>query len=84
MTYRIEYAAAAARQIERLPRDVQSRVLGRIEALAHTPRPPGAIRLTGGDAYRIRVGDYRIIYAVADELLVVLIVKVGHRREVYR
>jgi mRNA interferase RelE/StbE len=59
-------------------------VLGRIEALAHTPRPPGAIRLTGGDAYRIRVGDYRIIYAVADELLVVLIVKVGHRREVYR
>ena len=84
VTYRIEYATAAVRQIERLPRGVQVRIVARIEALAHAPRPVGSIKLAGGNAYRIRVGDYRVIYAVADELLVVLIVKVGHRREVYR
>ena len=56
----------------------------RIENLAENPRPPGAIKLAGQEAYRIRVGDYRVVYAIADERLVILVVDVGHRREIYR
>ena len=84
MTYRIEYTTAAVRQVERLPGVIRVPVLARIEALASAPRPVGAIKLAGSDAYRIRVGDYRIVYAIADELLVVVIVKVANRRDVYR
>ena len=63
---------------------MQRRILSRIELLAENPRPPGAIKLTGQDAYRIRIGDYRVIYAIADKQLVVLVVDVGHRWDVYR
>jgi mRNA interferase RelE/StbE len=63
---------------------MQRRIVEKIEALADDPRPAGSVKLTGHGAYRIRVGDYRVIYAVADDQLVVLVVEVGHRREVYR
>jgi len=82
MTYEIEYSAAAAKAIRRLPGNVQRRVVGKVEALAQNPRPHGAEKLAGHEAYRLRVGDYRIIYAIADERLVVVIVDVGHRREI--
>ena len=64
-------------------RDVQ-RLMQRIRALADDPRPPGCEKLSGLDRYRVRQGSYRIIYEVQDGRLVVLIVRVGHRRDVYR
>jgi mRNA interferase RelE/StbE len=67
-----------------MPRDSQRRIVAKIESLAENPRPHGAIKLVGEDCYRVRVGDYRIIYAIADEKLVVIIVEIGHRREIYR
>lgn len=84
MEYAIEYLPAAVRALRKLPRNLQKRIVARIEALATNPRAHGTVKLAGQEAYRARVGDYRIIYAVADERLVVLIVDIGHRREVYR
>ena len=85
MTYEIELASAARRQLRRLPPAVQARLRPRIDALADEPRPPGSEKLTAEqDRYRIRVGDYRIIYEIHDRVLLVLVVEVGHRREVYR
>jgi mRNA interferase RelE/StbE len=85
LAYRVEFSRAADRQFRGLPRRVQARLKSRIDALAADPRPPGATRLSGADdLYRIRAGDYRVIYAVQDEVLLVLVVRVGHRREVYR
>ncbi len=62
----------------------RQRIVRRIEELASTPRPPGCQKLSGQDRYRIRQGEYRIVYAVADEELIVYVVKVGHRKDVYR
>jgi mRNA interferase RelE/StbE len=84
MAYRIEYLPAAERAIESLDRPTQARVLDRIELLRENPRPPGSIKLSGEESYRIRVGDYRVIYNIYDARLVVLVIDVGHRREVYR
>jgi mRNA interferase RelE/StbE len=61
------------------------RVDERILALAEEPRPPRAVKLQGAEGYfRIRVGDYRVVYAIEDDVLIVLVVRIGHRREVYR
>jgi mRNA interferase RelE/StbE len=83
--YRVEFKPSAARAVRKLDADIQRRVIARTEALADDPRPPGAEKLEGmRDLYRVRVGDYRIIYQVADKILLVLVVRVGHRRDVYR
>lgn len=83
--YQIEVTPAARRDLRKLPRDVLERVDARIQSLATDPRPHGSVKLTNEDAlYRIRVGDYRIIYEVQDEALVVIVIRVRHRREVYR
>jgi len=82
--YQIQYAPKAARAIEGLSRDVQRRIVSRIELLAKNPRPHGTLKLAGQDAYRIRVGDWRVIYAIIDKQLLVFVVDVDHRREVYR
>jgi mRNA interferase RelE/StbE len=64
---------------------VQDKIISEINSLIDNPRPVGAVKLTGSDnLFRMRIGDYRIIYAVEDDLLVVLIVEAGHRREIYR
>jgi mRNA interferase RelE/StbE len=85
MRYQIDFVPAARRQFQKLSRDLQERLARTIDGLADNPRPHGAIKLEGAeDAYRIRVGDYRIIYEIRDTVLTVLIVRVGHRREVYR
>lgn len=85
MSYTVEVAPAARRQIRRLPRIVQKRIIKKLEALEEDPRPPGVEKLSGGaDFYRLRVGDYRIIYRVEDQILWVLVLKVGDRKEVYR
>ncbi len=77
--YRIEYAASAARQIRKLDRVARHRVLATIELLAEVPRPPGATVLVGGSGeLRVRTGDYRIVYEVHDEQLLVLVVRAAH------
>lgn len=84
MSYRVEFTTAAARQVRKLPRPARDRVLGAIEALQEVPRPPGSKKLVGEQtAWRVRVGDYRVIYDVFDESLIITVVRAGHRREVY-
>jgi mRNA interferase RelE/StbE len=83
--HRVEFAPAAARDFAALPRSVQVRLRPRIDALADDPRPPGVEHLAGGDdLYRIRVGDYRVVYSIEGDVLLVLVVRVGHRRDIYR
>lgn len=85
MTYRVELTRAAARQVKRLPPEVRERILARLETLAEDPRPHGVRKISGTeDGYRVRVGAYRILYRVEDDRLLVLVVRVAHRREVYR
>ena len=83
--YRVELAPSAARVFRTLDRAVQRRLARQIDALAHEPRPRGVEKLHGTkNRYRVRMGDYRVIYEVEDDLLLVLVVRIGHRREVYR
>ncbi len=83
--YRVEFTTAAARAIRKLPKNVRSRLLDAIGGLSDEPRPPGARKLAGADlAWRIRLGDYRVIYEVEDDALLVTVVRAAHRREVYR
>ncbi len=85
MTYRIEVAPAALRQLRKLDPPARRRVQAAVELLAEEPRPPGARQLVGGDGeWRVRTGDYRVVYEVHDQVLLVLVVAVGHRREIYR
>ena len=83
--YRVEVARKAVKTIRQLPRSDQQRIRAALDLLAGEPRPPGCIALAGEDAvYRVRVGVYRILYEVFDDRLVIYVVRVGHRRDVYR
>lgn len=86
MSYRVRFRASAARSLAKAPAAVRRRLQGAIELLAIDPRPPGAVMLRGGDRgrWRVRVGDYRVVYAIEDAELVVLVLRIAHRREVYR
>ena len=85
MAYRIEFAPRADRQFRALERSLQVRLRRRIDSLAENPRPQGIKKLAGEENfYRLRVGDYRIIYQIQEKRLIVLVVGVGHRAEVYR
>ncbi len=84
MTYTVNILRSAQRQLARVDRQDQSRLISAIEALAEDPRPSGCRKLTGRDAWRIRVGTYRVIYELDDDRLRVLVVAVGHRGGVYR
>ncbi|MBI2942026.1 MAG: type II toxin-antitoxin system RelE/ParE family toxin [Chloroflexi bacterium] len=85
MAYRVAFSRRAERQFGDLPRQVQVRLRPRIDALAENPHPPGVHRLSEAESlFRLRVGDYRIVYGIEEQALLVLVVKVGHRREVYR
>ena len=83
--YRLEFTPGADRQFRKLSKQVQARLSPHLDALAQNPRPSGVEKLTGEDnAYRLRVGDFRILYEVHNKILLVLVVKIGHRRDVYR
>jgi mRNA interferase RelE/StbE len=84
--YQIEYLKRAEKDIAGLDRVQQEKIIDAIEALARNPRPPGVTAMQGKykGHYRVRVGDYRIIYEVKDSVLVVQVVRVGHRKEIYR
>ena len=83
--YEVEVSRTAEKQLRRLPRGDQERVVRKVLILAEDPFPRGARRLTGYvDVYRVRVGRYRILYSVSRSRLVIVVLKVGHRRDVYR
>lgn len=85
MPYAISYVPSVTKVIRKLDQPTARRLLDAIEVLASDPRPSGCVQLKGGDGeLRIRVGDYRVVYDVQDDELVVLVLRVGHRREVYR
>jgi mRNA interferase RelE/StbE len=85
VVYQVEIAPAAQRQIRKLTTDVQQKIIQRLEALAVDPYPAGVVKMRGEQSlYRVRLGDYRIIYEIQDEELLILVLKVGHRRDVYK
>ncbi len=85
VSFRIEFAPSAVRELQRLPREVQVRIARKIDGLAANPRPSGSKKLQGlSDRWRIRIGDYRVIYDIHDDIVRVLVLKVGHRRDIYR
>jgi mRNA interferase RelE/StbE len=83
--YRVSIKRSAVKEIEAIPQKKErQRIIRRIGQLADNPRPPGSRKLSGHDKYRIRQGVYRIVYGIDDVEIVVLVVKVGHRKDVYR
>jgi len=81
--YRVELRPAAAKALRKLDPKVRGRIRGAIALLAQDPRPPAARALQDRPGWRVRVGDYRIIYTVQDDILLVVVVTLGHRREIY-
>ena len=85
MTYKIEFSRAAEDQFSKLPQKESKKIAKRIDKLASDPFPPKCEKLEGEDGiYRVRQGDYRILYSVFEKKLIVLVLKIGHRREIYR
>ncbi|WP_455378085.1 type II toxin-antitoxin system RelE family toxin [Petrachloros mirabilis] len=83
-SYEIIVKKSAERELRALPKRDLRRVTKRLQILSHNPRPPGSEKLSGHDQYRIRQGDYRMVYTIDEDQRVVAIVKIGHRRDVYR
>ncbi|MBO1048412.1 MAG: type II toxin-antitoxin system RelE/ParE family toxin [Dolichospermum sp. DEX182a] len=85
MTYEIIITKTIQKQLDNLPNNIQERVYEKIAQLAEEPRPDGVVKLKGYDnEYRIRIGDYRLVYEIRDEQLIVLLVQCKHRRDVYK
>lgn len=86
MSYRVIVTPAPAKFLERLRDDsLKRRIMNALRGLENEPRPPGSVKLQGErELYRVRVGDYRVVYQIQDAALVVLVVRIGHRREIYR
>jgi mRNA interferase RelE/StbE len=83
--YRIEFTNPATKQLGKLPRETQGRLIPAINDLAAEPRPHGVEKLEGyEDQYRIRVGKYRVVYKIEDDRLIVTMLRIGHRRDIYR
>jgi mRNA interferase RelE/StbE len=83
-SYKIFYMPSTEKDFRRIPKTEQTKIIKRIDSLAVNPRPPGCEKLTVQNKYRIRQGDYRIIYTIIDNELIVWVVKVGHRKDIYR
>ena len=83
-SYSIVFKQSVAKDFRQIPKKDVQRILKRIDSLSEDPRPAGVDKLSGDEKYRIRQGNYRILYTIEDEIITVTIVKVGHRRDVYR
>lgn len=84
MPYQVLVMPAADKAVAKLPKPVRARIAEQLASLANNPRPNGSVKLKDQNSYRVRVGDYRIIYTIEDKKLVVLVIEVGHRRDIYR
>lgn len=84
MAYTIVLSRTAQKQLDKLPDAAADKIMETLEMLADNPRPPGCKKLKGRQGYRIRTGDYRILYEVEDSQLLVLVLAIGHRRDIYR
>lgn len=82
--YRVIVRQSVSKDLNKIPKKDVKRILAAIRTLAETPRPPQSKKLSGQERYRLRQGNYRILYSIEDERLVVCVVKVGNRRDVYR
>ncbi len=82
--YKIKIKPSAVKELEKLPKKDLKKVVIKIQSLAFDPRPPGCEKLSGEEKYRIRQGNYRIIYSIEDNILSIVVVKVGHRRDIYK
>ena len=82
--YKILIKPSAANEIEDIPKKDRLRIIKRIQTLVNDPRPQGCEKLSGRELYRIRQGNYRIMYSISDFELIIVVIKVGHRRNVYR
>ncbi len=83
-SYSLQIKRSAVKEVEALPLKDRRRIVRKIQALARNPRPEGCEKLSGQDKYRLRQGDYRILYSVDDAAEAAVIVKIDHRRDVYR
>jgi mRNA interferase RelE/StbE len=83
-SYSVEIKRSAAKELEALPPKDRRRVVSKIESLARNPRPSGCEKLSAQEKYRLRQGDYRILYEIIDQRLLVTVVRIGNRRDVYR
>ena len=84
MAYQVEFLPSARRDLKRLPKPLQTRIFDAVRDLADTPRPAGVKKLAGEvGLWRIRLGDYRVLYKIQDDRLLVLVVRVGHRKDIY-
>ena len=81
--YKVEFKPSVWKDLDDVPKADRRRILKRIQGMSDDPRPFGSQKLAGQERYRLRQGDYRIIYSIEDGRLIVIVVKVGHRREVY-
>ncbi|MEK6806414.1 MAG: type II toxin-antitoxin system RelE/ParE family toxin [Pseudomonadota bacterium] len=82
--YELRYKASVAKDLRGLPKADVQRILAKAETLKTNPRPPGSEKLSGDEKYRIRQGDYRILYNIYDAQVIVEVIKIGHRKDVYR
>lgn len=83
--YRIEYAKGVEKDFRKIPTKAADRIAASIDKLGADPRPAGCVKLVGFEtAYRIRVGDYRVIYQIHDSVMIILVIEVGHRKDIYR
>ena len=84
MKFQIILPKSVQKELDRLPDDIARRILARLAGLETNPRPADVKKLKGRDAWRIRVGDYRVIYEIHDRVLQIIVITAGHRREIYR
>jgi mRNA interferase RelE/StbE len=82
--YKIEVKKSAAKELNSIPTKDLKKILKTIQELSNNPRPQGCLKLTNQENYRIRVGNYRILYSVKDDILTIYVVKIGHRKNIYR
>ena len=82
--YKIYFKRSAVKDLYAIPKKDLQRIINRINFLKADPRPPGCEKLSGQERYRVRQGNYRIVYSIQDDVLTVWVVKIGHRRDVYR
>lgn len=82
--YKIEIKKSAVKELNNLPNNDLKKIIRKIQDLTNNPRPGGCKKLSGEEKYRIRSGNYRILYTIEDDVLIIYVIKIGHRKDVYR